>query len=106
MLGAAGETETLATGIGAGAVTVKPADPDWPSLDALIVVVPAASAVTVPVPETLATPGLELCQVTLLPVSVFPAASRSVAVAGVVCPITRDDAPSDTPTVATAAGGG
>src|SRR5213075_943744 len=106
MLGAEGETVTVATGIGAGAVTVKPAEPTWPSLDALMVAVPAARADTLPVPEILATFGFELCQVTLLPVRELPLASRRVAVAAVVWPMTRDDAPSDTPTLATGTGGG
>src|SRR2546429_1257791 len=93
MLGAEGETVTVATGIGAGAVTVKPAEPTWPSLDALMVAVPAARADTLPVPEILATFGFELCQVTLLPVRELPLASRRVAAAGVGSAPTADDAP-------------
>ena len=68
-----------AVGGGGGVVTVIVADPDFPSLVAVMVAVPAATAVTRPLAETVAM-GLELVvQVTVRPVSSAPLASRSVA---------------------------
>jgi len=106
MLELDGETVTLATGIGDGALTVKKAEPLCPSLVALIAVVPAASAETSPFAETEATFPLEVCQVTTRPESELPFASRSVAVARAVCRTTNDDGLSATDTVATGIGSG
>jgi hypothetical protein len=83
-LGAEGETATVATGIGGGAVTVKPPLPFLPSLDAVIVVVPGATPEIAPLVEIVATPVFELCQSTLRPERTFPPASFRVAVAWAV----------------------
>jgi hypothetical protein len=70
------DTDTLASN------TVRPAWPDTPSLVAMTLTVPAASAVTTPVDEfTVATPLLLVLQTMERPVSVTPPASRSTAVA-------------------------
>jgi hypothetical protein len=66
--------------------TVSEAFPDCPSLVAVIVVVPAASAVTNPAEETVATAVFPLLQVTTRPVSMLLLASNVVAVACVVWP--------------------
>jgi hypothetical protein len=78
-LALAGVTVTVATGTGAGAVTVTSVVPDMPSLVAVIVAVPAASAVTRPLALTVATPLLELDQVIVRPLSVVPEASLVTA---------------------------
>src|SRR3989449_7185536 len=65
-------TGTFATPIAADAL--------FPSLVAVIVVVPAATPVTRPAAETVAMAGLELAHVTARPTSTFPAASLGVAV--------------------------
>ena len=62
-------------------MTVNPALPLFPSLDALMVADPAATPEIVPVFETVATEVLELCQVMLRPDNEFPLASFSAAVA-------------------------
>ena len=67
---------------------------------------PAPTAVTLPVAVTVATAVLELVQMMVRPVSTLPLASFVTAVACVVCPVVRLDAPSETATVATGAGGG
>lgn len=72
---------TDATGTGGTAVTVNPALPLFPSLDALTVAVPAVTPEIAPVFDTVATAVLELCQTTLRPVNGLPLASFSVAVA-------------------------
>jgi len=85
----AGDTETVATGAGgggAGAVTVIAAFPLWPSLDAVTVADPAATAVTTPDPETDATLAFELDHATTRPVNTLPLASRVVADRDVVFP--------------------
>jgi hypothetical protein len=75
----AGLTVTVATGAG---VTVRSADPDFPSLVAMIFAVPTDTAVTAPVVgDTVATAGLSELQLTLLPLRMLPFASRVVAVA-------------------------
>jgi hypothetical protein len=71
---------TDATGAGAGAVTVTLAVPLFPSLVAVIVALPGATAVTVPFAATVATPSLLDAHATALPVSTLFAASRVVAV--------------------------
>jgi hypothetical protein len=80
-LGEAGDTVTDATGAGGGAATVSAAEPLCPSLVATMLAEPALRAVTTPLPLTEAIPALELDQEIVRPVSVFPLASRSVAVA-------------------------
>src|SRR6185312_12186058 len=88
--------------IGTTAVTVRFAPPDFPSLVAVIVAVPAPIAVTRPVPDTtVATADAVEFQVTIRPVRTLPLASRAVAVALVVPPTARLPVPSTTETVAT-----
>src|SRR6266568_2913480 len=72
----AGLTVTEATGT---AVTVTEAVPLFPSLVAVIVLVPAATPVTRPVADTVATAGTLLAQVTTRPGSTLPAESFVVA---------------------------
>ena len=102
-LGLCGVTVTLATG---GTVTVRLAEPETPSLVAVIFVWPAAVAVTYPAVDTVATPAVVLVQVIVRPVSTLPLASRRVAVACVPCPVNSVGDARDTATVATGAGGG
>jgi hypothetical protein len=79
--------EPVDDGSGGGAVitggtfTVRDALPDTPSLSAVMVVVPAAIAVTAPRAETEAATEFELLHATARPVNGLPAESRSVAVA-------------------------
>jgi len=80
----AGDTDTDATGIGAGALTLRAEDALFPSLVAAIIAVPGASAVRSPVGATAATVGLELCQVMGRPTIKAPVESLSVAVASAV----------------------
>src|SRR5213594_2443862 len=61
------------------AVTVTVAIPFFPSLVAVIVATPAATAVTSPLPLVAATAVLLLAHVTVRPVSTFPAESFVVA---------------------------
>src|SRR5207247_787421 len=82
-LAVAGLTVTDATGT---VVTVRAADPLWPSLVAVIVAGPAATAVTSPLPLTVAIAVFELAHVTTRPVSGLPLASCGVAVSWAVCP--------------------
>jgi len=100
-LAVGGLTVTDATGTG---VTVRSAEPLLVSLVALILAVPAATAVTNPLEETVATPVLSDDQVITLPVKAWPLASRVVAVACVVCPATTEEEASETLTVATGIG--
>src|SRR5437764_1352116 len=62
-------TVTDATGAGGGAFTVRVAEPVTPSLVARIATLPAATAVTKPLPETVAIAVLALAQVTTRPES-------------------------------------
>jgi hypothetical protein len=96
-------TFTVATGTG---VTVSGSEPLCPSLVAVTVTVPAASAVTTPVGETVATVVLEEVQPTVRPVRTFPDASLSVTLICIVAPTTSDVELTESETVATAAGGG
>src|SRR6266849_6248731 len=96
-----GVTLTGATGTG---VTVIVAEPLWPSLVAVTVAVPAATAVTRPVPLTVATAGSALVQVTTRSVSGFPAPSRAVAVSCPVWPTVSPRLGGVTLTVATGTG--
>jgi phage terminase large subunit-like protein len=84
ILGAAGVTATAATGM---IVTVIEAVPLLPSLVAVSVALPAATPVTSPLAETLATPGALLAHVTRRPVKALPFASLGVAVNWAVCPM-------------------
>jgi hypothetical protein len=81
------ETVTLATGTGE-TVTVGEA-PLMPSLVAVTFTVPGATAVITPPVETVATAGLLDAHATARPVRRLPCASRTVAVAWVVCPTMR-----------------
>jgi hypothetical protein len=72
-----GLTITAAT----AGITVSIALPVWPPLVARICAEPAATAVTTPVIETVATEVLSELQVMVRPVSALPLASRRVAVA-------------------------
>jgi len=83
-LAVAGDTDTDATGIGAGALTLRAEEALFPSLVPAIITVPAASAITSPVGATAATVGLELCQVMGRPTIKVPLESLSVAVATAV----------------------
>jgi hypothetical protein len=87
---------------GSGAVTVMLAVPLFPSLAAVTVAVPAATAVTTPAEETVATDWSLEIQVMLRPVSVAPDASFSVAESVFVSPATRLAELGETLTLATA----
>src|SRR5881628_2378527 len=67
-------------------VTVTLAPPLLPSLVAVIVVDPAATPLTSPLPLTVATAVLPLAHVTIRPESALPLASFGVAVSCWVCP--------------------
>ena len=67
--------------------------------------VPAATAVTTPTSETVATAEFVLAHVTTRSVSTLPSASRTSAVAGVLCPGVSVGAPMETMTAATGGGG-
>jgi hypothetical protein len=95
-----GETATLATGATA---TVMAEVPAFPSLVAVMVVLPAATAVTTPDVETVATPVALLDQVTARPVSTALLASVSVAVNACVPPTIIDALVGETATFATGA---
>ena len=79
MLAVAGLTVTDATGTGTAATAIA-AVPPRPSLVAVIVALPAATAVTSPLALTLATAGALLAHVTTRPDSGLPLASVGVAV--------------------------
>jgi hypothetical protein len=97
-LGVAGVTTTLATGTGA---TVMVDAPDFPSMVAVIVTVPADTAVTTPAEFTVARALLLLVQATVRRYSGCPSASRGVAVNVVVFPTTTVAVAGETTTVAT-----
>jgi hypothetical protein len=101
-----GVTDTDATGIGAGALTLSAEALLLPSLEALIIALPEATALTVPAPSTVAIAEFELSQVTTRSAIGFPLASSSVAVAWAVCPVTTAEGLSVTITVAMGVGGG
>ena len=67
-----------------GDVTVTVADPDLPSLVAVIVAVPPDTPVTTPAAETVATDDALLVQVIGRPLSTFPFPSFRVALSVVV----------------------
>src|SRR6266566_1412673 len=97
----AGLTLTDATGTG---FTMIAALALLPSLAAVMLAVPAASAVTSPLPFTVATPGASLDQVIVRPESGFPLASSSVAVSCCVAPAYIDAVAGLTLTEATGTG--
>jgi hypothetical protein len=94
-------TATLATGTG---VTVSMALPERPSLVAVIVAEPGATALAVPLPLIAATAGFDVVHVTGRAVSSAPVSSRSFAVTCVVPPATRLAAPRFAVTLATGTG--
>jgi hypothetical protein len=103
-VGTAGVTATLATGTGD---TVRVADPFTPSLLAVIVADPGATAVTVavaPLAVMVATAVFPLLQVIARPASVPPAASRVTAVRVPVRPTIKPKVAGDTTTLATGGG--
>src|SRR5207237_230606 len=71
---------------GGGAVTVTLAVPLCPSLVAVIVAAPGATALTRPLPLTVATAVFPLAHVITRPPRAFPLASCGVAVSCTVCP--------------------
>jgi len=94
-----GDTTTLATT--ACAVMVMLEAPDFPSLVAVTVAVPAPLAVTRPAVDTLAIALSLVDHAILRPVSVLPVASLVVAVNCCVAPTIRDALVGVTETVAT-----
>ena len=78
-LDVAGDTDTVATGAGGGALTVIAAVPLFVSLDAVIVTLPAATPVTRPDAETVLIAVLLEFHVTTRPVSTLLFASRVTA---------------------------
>jgi len=101
-IGVAGaERATVATG---GGLTVSVALPVLPSLMAMICTEPAATAVTTPEEDTVATAEFRELQETLRPVRMLPLESRVVAVACVVCPTVIDVEARETVTSATGTG--
>lgn len=90
-----------------GTSTVKAASPVTPPLVALIVVVPADTAVIValpPLPLTVATSGALDCQLTVRSASVLPSPARTTAVAVVASPTSVAASASATATLPTAGG--
>jgi hypothetical protein len=76
-------TTTDATGIG---ITVIAAEPDFPSLVAVIVAVPTDTLAITPLASTDATAGADELHDTARPVSTAPAEVRSSATALALCP--------------------
>jgi hypothetical protein len=101
-----GERLTVATGTGGAAVTVTDVVPLTPPLVAVIVVLPAATPVTNPLADTVATALFPLDQLTVCPFSTAPVESSAVAVSCTVAPTWTDAGFGSTLTLATAAGGG
>src|SRR6185437_9638 len=83
--------------------TVTAAVPFTPSLVAVIVALPLPIAVTTPAPDTVATAGLELLQVTTRPPSAVPPVSSGVATSVRVPPTASVTTLGDTATDATGA---
>jgi hypothetical protein len=75
--------------------------PNLPSLVAVIVVVPVASAATTPLLETVATAPFVVAHVTGRSVTTAPFASRTVAMSVVVCPTASEAVGGSTVTVPT-----
>src|SRR5690606_15493825 len=101
----AGETVTFATGW-VVLFTVTAADPLFPSDVAVIVAVPSATAITFPVPSTVATAALLVVHETVRPVSTVPSDARVSAVSVPVSPGFRSSVAGCTTTVATGTGDG
>jgi len=91
---------------GAVAATVIAAVPDCPSLVAVMVTPPAASAVTVPAEETVATAALLVAHVTERPVRTWPALSLVIAASARLWPTVSEALAGETATDATGAGAG
>jgi hypothetical protein len=92
-------TVTEATGAGGGGgavVLVTPALPIFPSLVALMVALPAASALTSPAADTEAMVGAELLHVIVRSVTTAPVESLTTAVACVVPPTCSEEAARET----------
>jgi hypothetical protein len=87
MFAVAGETVTLPTGAG---VTVTIVDPGTPSLIAVIVALPGATAVTTPVAETVAATGLFDDHVTTRSVTTVPFTSRTMALSCTFAPTVNE----------------
>jgi hypothetical protein len=105
-LDVAGDTNTDATGTGAGALTLIAAEAVCPSLEAVMDALPAATAVTSPEPETVAIPVLPEPQLITRPVSTLLFASRVTAESCAAPPTWRVDVGGDTDTDATGIGAG
>jgi hypothetical protein len=105
-LALAGDTATDATGIGAGALTLRTVELLLPELEALILALPVPVALTFPVVSTVAMVISELSQVIVCPEITVPLESCSVAVARAVCPTRTADGLTATVTVAMGVGGG
>jgi hypothetical protein len=101
MTGWLGDTVTVATG---GGVTVIIAVPDLPSLVAVIVASPSATAVTSPEDETVAAAVFDDDQVTVRPVRVLPSASFVTALSETVAPTATSADAGSTATDATGVG--
>jgi hypothetical protein len=85
-LAVAGDTDTDATGTGAATLTVIAVVPVFVSLEAVMVALPAPTAVTRPDAETVLIAVLLELQLTTRPVSKLLLASRVVAVNCTVAP--------------------
>jgi hypothetical protein len=99
-----GETVTDATGAGAGAVTVTGSVPLLVSLDAVIIALPAALAVTIPDAETVLMALLLELQAIARPVNTLLLASRVTADSCIVAPTKRLGETGATETDATGTG--
>jgi len=106
MVAVDGETETDPTGTGGGVVTVTAEVPVCPSLVAVIVALPAATAVTRPDVDTLAMLVLLELQLITRPVRTLLLASRVVAESCCVPPTMRFAVVGETETEATGTGAG
>jgi hypothetical protein len=98
------ELDAVTRYLAAGTGTVIAAVPVFPSLDAVIVALPAATAVTTPADDTVATAAFDVLHVTVRPVSTAPAASLVTAVNACVPPTDTVAALGVTSTVATGTG--
>jgi hypothetical protein len=105
-LDVAGDTETDATGTGAGALTVIDAEALCPSLETETDTFPAATAVTRPDAETVAIAVFAELQPITRPVSTLLLASRVIADSCADAPIVRLTVAGDTETDATGIGAG
>lgn len=103
-LAVVGETDTDATGIGAGALTVRREEFVLPVVEALIIDWPGPTANTVPVASTVATFVSELSQVIVRPEIGLPLESANSAVAVAVCPIRIAEGSTETDNVAIGVG--